>query len=60
VFDDQRLAARAAASAMREATALEARLLLDGHVAPPDALNALEAELRELLRGVGASPNAEC
>ncbi len=33
MFDDQRQAARAAAGAMRDAAALEARLLPDGHVA---------------------------
>jgi hypothetical protein len=33
MFDDQRLAARAAASAMHDTVELEARLLPDGHVA---------------------------
>jgi hypothetical protein len=37
MFDDQRLAARAAASAMRDTVELEARLLPDGHVALLDA-----------------------
>jgi hypothetical protein len=37
MFDDPRLAARAAASAMRDTTALEARLLPDGRVALPGA-----------------------
>ncbi len=59
MFDDQRQAARAAASAMRDATALEARLLPNGHVAPPGAIDALKAELRELPRGVDALPHAE-
>jgi hypothetical protein len=35
MFDDQRLAARAAASRMAPAVALEAQLLPDGHVALP-------------------------
>ncbi len=37
MFDDQRLAARAAAGAFRDAVALEARLLPDGHIALPGA-----------------------
>lgn len=37
MFDDRQQMARAAAGAMREAVALEARLLPDGHVALPGA-----------------------
>jgi hypothetical protein len=37
VFDDHRQAALSAAGAMRHATALEAHLLPDGHVAVPGA-----------------------
>ena len=37
MFDDQRLAARAPASAIRDTVELEARLLPDGHVALLDA-----------------------
>ena len=37
MFDDHRLAALSAAGTMRDAAALEARLLPDGHIALPGA-----------------------
>jgi hypothetical protein len=59
VFDGLRPAPRGAAGPLRDARALEARLLPDGHVALPGAQNALEAEVRELLPSAGVLPDAE-
>jgi hypothetical protein len=59
LVDGLRQAARGAARPLRDTAVLEAHVLPDGHVAPPSTLNALEAELQELLRGVDALPHAE-
>jgi hypothetical protein len=56
VFDDQRLAARAAAGALRHGAALEARLLPDAHIALPGS----EPDPAATWQILGCTPHEGC